>query len=151
MSRPSESRSRQGFTILELIVALMIGSVLTGMVMRPFGDVSREASIRSAREVFAGLVGKARARAIERGTTVELRAFTSGDSVALWQDGAHWTTHQFQDVDLHSAVGNLTLCMNARGFGDTDCNSFSTAAVISFVVGPSADTLTVLPLGQVIR
>jgi len=130
MMAPPESKPRQGFTILELVIALTIGSILTGMVMRPFGEVSRDTSVRSAREVFAGLVGKARARAIERGKTVELRAFMAGDSVALWQDGAHWTTHHFQDVQLYSELGSLTLCMNARGFGDTDCNSFSTAAVI---------------------
>src|SRR5687768_8788025 len=61
---------RSGFTMIELVIAITIGIVLTGIAYRGFAGYMGRTAARSARTTFASLHARTRANAIEMGTTV---------------------------------------------------------------------------------
>lgn len=142
---------RRGFTIIELIIAITVGGVLLTIAIAGFGAVESRTAARQARNVFAGLHARARAHAIEFGTTTRLEVDVGGDSVWISRDGTTLETIRFADefaVDLTAASSRYTLCMSPRGYADTDCNSFGAAATITFARAGESMTATMLPLGQ---
>jgi prepilin-type N-terminal cleavage/methylation domain-containing protein len=143
---------RRGFTVLELIIALVIGSILTSIALTSYHNAQGRFAVRGARDMFASLQARARAQAISSGSTIRVVVDVSGDSVYLWQSGTNLETHRFADehVDLHSDVGNFYLCMNSRGYADDTCNSFSTSATLTFVQNGDSASVEILPLGQLI-
>lgn len=146
-------RSRHGFTLIELVIAILIGSILTSIALSSYGNARGRFAVRGARSTFASLHARARAQAIERGTTVRLLLDVAGDSVSLWVGADRLETLYFSDefnVDIESSEGNLRLCMNSRGYADTDCNSFNVPVKLAFVSGGDAATLELLPLGQLV-
>lgn len=146
-------RSRHGFTLIELVIAILIGSILTSIALSSYGNARGRFAVRGARSTFASLHARARAQAIERGTTARLLLDVAGDSVSLWVGGDRLETLYFGDefnVDLQSSVGNLRLCMNSRGYADTDCNSFNAPVKLGFVHGSDAASLELLPMGQLV-
>ena len=143
---------RRGFTMVELIIVLVVGTILTTMAMRAISDYQMTTSVSQARQVFLSMHARARAQAIELGRDVELKIDTTNDSVYVASAGVTLTgvgvRTQF-GVDILGS-GTHTLCMNSRGFADTSCNSFSTTLSLIFAQGSEADTVQVLPLGQVL-
>ena len=143
---------RRGFTMVELIIVLVVGTILTTMAMRAISDYQMSTSVSQARQVFLSMHARARAQAIELGQDVELKIDTANDSVYVASGGVTLTgvgvRTQF-GVDIQGS-GTHTVCMNSRGFADTSCNSFSTTLSLVFAQGSEADTVQVLPLGQVL-
>lgn len=146
-------RSHHGFSLVELVIALLIGSILTSVALSSYGNARGAFAVRGARSTFASLHARARAQAIERGSTVRLLVDVTGDSVALWAGTDHLETVSFKDelnVDIRTSVGALRLCMNSRGYADTDCNNFTSAATITFWHNADSASVSLLPLGQLV-
>lgn len=143
---------RSGFTLIELVIALIVSGILLSITVAGFAAVERRTAVRQARNVFAGLHARARAHAIEFGTIARLGVDLGGDSVWVDRDGTIVETVRIGEefgVDLSSSVTGITLCMSPRGYADTDCNSFGSAVKIGFARGSSeVMTATLLPLGQ---
>lgn len=147
------NRSRRGFTLLELVFVLLIGSILTTIALTSYHNAQGHLAVRGARDMFASLEAHARAQAIQAGTTVRMVVDVTGDSVSLWQNGANLNeTVHFADnhVDLRSPTGNFYLCMNSRGYADSSCNSFSSAATLTFAQNADSTSVQILPLGQLV-
>ena len=146
-------KSRHGFTIIELIIALLIGTILTSIALSSYGNARGAFAVRGARNTFATLHARARAQAIERGATVRLMVDVAGDSIYLWSGGANLETIHFDDelhVDVQSSMGNVRLCMNTRGYADTSCNNFTTTAKLTFWFNADSASVNILPLGQLV-
>jgi prepilin-type N-terminal cleavage/methylation domain-containing protein len=146
-------RSRHGFSVIELVIALLIGSILTSIALSSYGNSRGRFAVRGARNTLTSLHARARAQAIERGATVRLVVDVSGDSIYLSSGGTNLETIHFADefnVDIQSSSGNVTLCMNSRGYADTDCNSFTTTPKVTFWQNADSASVSILPMGQLV-
>jgi len=146
------NRRTRGFSLIELIIAIMIGAILTSMAVKGFGATSTSLAARQGRNLFNGMAARARAQAIESGQTTILVASITGDSVMILSGGQVVEKIRFSDemdVDIRSSVGNFQLCMSPRGYADLDCNSFSSTIKVTFTAGVKSESLEILPLGQI--
>jgi prepilin-type N-terminal cleavage/methylation domain-containing protein len=144
------NRSR-GFTMIELVVALIIGVILTSIAVRGFSGLQGKMAARQGRQVFATLHARTRAQAIEFGQTTNLNVNFDADSVWISRGTAILEVMPFMKnlgVDVTGGTGTLRLCMNARGFADTSCNSFSSPQTITFQAGADTASVTLQTLGQ---
>jgi prepilin-type N-terminal cleavage/methylation domain-containing protein len=144
-------RGRRGFTVVELVIALLVGSILTSIALSSYGNAQGGFAVRGARTTFASLLARARAQAIEAGTRVQLFVDVSGDSIFLRQGASNLETIHFADdlhVDVRSSIGSFRMCMNSRGYADTDCNN--STVTLSFWQNADSSSVTVYPLGQLV-
>jgi prepilin-type N-terminal cleavage/methylation domain-containing protein len=142
-----------GFTIVELVIALLIGTILTSIALSNWGSARASMAVRGARNSFVTLEARARATAIEKGSTMRLHVNVDGDSAYI-SDGTTTleSVHFAKEfhVDLRSSDGNLRLCMNSRGYGDENCNSFSDPVTLQFWQNADSSSVEIRPLGQLI-
>ncbi|HSW31862.1 MAG TPA: prepilin-type N-terminal cleavage/methylation domain-containing protein [Longimicrobiales bacterium] len=146
-------RAPRGFTLIEVVIALLLGSILTGIALTSYGNAQGRFAVRGARNTFTSLHARARATAIERGTTVRLVIDVAGDSIMITRGATTVEKIRFEDefhVDIQSGSGNLLLCMNARGYADTGCTNFSSAVTVTFRQNADTASVRILPLGQLI-
>ena len=143
---------RSGFSIIELVVVLMVGSVLTSIAMNSFNGISGRFATKGAQKTFMTMNARARAQAVEYGQTVQLNVDPVGDSVWLSRGDDILEVLNFGkefDVDLRTSTGSeLWVCMNARGFADSRCNSFSSPVTVSFLLASDTASVRILSLGQ---
>jgi prepilin-type N-terminal cleavage/methylation domain-containing protein len=145
-------RSRAGFTVIELLVVVVLAAMLTQLAVKTFGLTSSHIAAREARNVFNGLVARARAQAIESGIPTMLVADADGDSVMVFANGNVAEKVRFGEelgVDIQTEQRITRICMNTRGYADTDCNSFSSVTKMAFSQGTKSTTIEIFPLGQI--
>lgn len=144
---------KSGFTMIELAIAILIGSILTSIALSSYGNARGRFAVRGARDTFVALHARARAQAVELGQNVQLLVDVDGDSVVLRsQAGDVLENIHFSDehhVDLRASSA-LRLCMNPRGFADEGCTSFSSATRLEFWQNADSSSVRILPLGQLI-
>jgi len=141
-----------GFSVIELLVVVVLGTILTSMALKGFGMVANQASAREARGIFQGMVARTRAQAIESGMLTMLIADAQGDSVMVLANGRIVENIRFGEelgVDIQTSQRLTRICMTPRGFANPDCNSFSSTVKMAFVRGPKEKTIEILPLGQI--
>ncbi|MGD8318984.1 MAG: prepilin-type N-terminal cleavage/methylation domain-containing protein [Gemmatimonadota bacterium] len=147
-------RQRRGFTVIELVIALLIGSILTSIALSSYHNARGSFAVRGARNTFASFAARARAQAIESGSNVRLMVDVTGDSIFLWNGSQNLETLDMGDelhVDMRSSVGSFALCMNSRGYADPDCNSFgSDKVLLQFWQNADSASVVILPLGQLV-
>lgn len=138
--------------MVEVLIAVMIGAILTTIAIDTFGPAQSRFAAGSARQTFAALHARARAHAIERGIRTDFRVDVAGDSVWIEAGGSRVDGLDFgsaRDIDLRSSSSTLRLCMSPRGFADLSCNSFTNPVVIEFVQGGGSRIVTLQPIGQI--
>ncbi len=146
------NRGSRGFTLIEVLVVVVIGTILTSIAVKGFGMVSAQASAREARNVFVGMVARTRAQAVESGQTTILFADARGDSVMILAGGRIMENVRFGEemgVDLRGTQDVTRICMSPRGYADTGCNSFNSAVELAFVQGQKSESVAILPMGQI--
>jgi prepilin-type N-terminal cleavage/methylation domain-containing protein len=150
-------RDKGGFTLIETLVALVVGGILAAVAYSGFGGVQGRLAVRSARAAFLSSHAQARSYAVERGVQVRLFADPDTDEVAveLGCDGLGGVI-EFLDygnnfaVDLQTNDGDLSLCMTPKGIANPALGSLGDEATVSFVRGGSSTSVILLPLGQVV-
>ena len=140
----------RGFTLIEVVIVVMVGIVLTGIALTALQGVQGRAAARQARQVFASLHARSRANAIEMGQLVRLNVDRDYDSVWVDRGTTRVETMRFDDelgVDIQG-TGTLRLCMNPRGFAETACNSFTTTETLVFEAGGDTAAVQIHTMGQ---
>ena len=145
---------RSGFSIIELVVVLMVGSVLTSIAITEFNGVSGRFAVKGARQTLMSMHARARVQAVEFGQTVKLHVDPGGDSIWLSRDGEVLDVLDFGkefNVDIQTSTdAEVRVCMNPRGFADTGCNSFTSPVTITFVLTSDSASVLILTLGQMV-
>ncbi len=145
---------RSGFSIIELVVVLMVGSVLTSIAITEFNGVSGRFAVKGARQTLMSMHARARVQAVEFGQTVKLHVDPGGDSIWLSRDGEVLDVLDFGkefNVDIQTSTDSeVRVCMNPRGFADTGCNSFTSPVTITFVLTSDSASVLILTLGQMV-
>ena len=145
-------RRSRGFTIIEVLIVLIIGTILMSMAVKAFGATSSHLAVRQARTVYNGMVARARAQAIESGFLTLVVANIPGDSVWIFANGKVVENVRFSEemgVDIQAASPTVRLCMSPRGYANPDCNSFTSAVKMTFAQGAETESIEILPLGQI--
>jgi len=146
-------RAPRGFTLIEIVIALVIGSILTSIALSSYRNAQGRFAVRGARTTFVAMHARTRATAIERGTTVRLVIDAGGDSIMITRGATTVEKIRFGrelHVDIQSASGNLLLCMNARGYSDSGCTNFSSTVTVTFRQNADTASLRIFPLGQLV-
>lgn len=146
--------SRRGFTLIELVIALVIGSILTSIALAGFGNARGPFAVRGARNTMVSMHARARAHAIEKGQRVVLYVDPGGDSVSITTDSTVIETIYFGselNVDIQTGSGSaVRLCMNPRGYATEACNSFTTPMRVTFWHNADSASVGLLTLGQLV-
>lgn len=142
----------KGFTLIELVIVLLIGSLLTSIAVSKIGETRGHLAGNAARQAFLSLHARTRAQAIEFGATARLMIDTEGDSAWISQGGVLIERYRFRDdqVDVEaSSHGEIvTMCMIPRGYSEPRCNSFSEPIELTFSTPQSTASVVLLPMGQ---
>jgi prepilin-type N-terminal cleavage/methylation domain-containing protein len=153
--------NRPGFSAIELVIVLVIGGILAAYAIPGFSGLQRNRAAQNARDSFVWLANRARARAIETGTTQLLeinpitdRAWIVKRNPTLATDTlqvVHYPT-EYQATVSAGLSTVITLCYNPRGYA-WDCAAGSPAADvdITFTNAGRNAIARVKPLGQVER
>lgn len=152
-------RTANGFTLIELVIVILVGSILVGIALSSFQNAQSGYAARGAKTMYATLHQLARARAIELGSTVLLVVDSNGDSAFTIDGGSvNNVTHFRQElnVDLRSAPATFLICMTPRGYADPDCPALGftatsdTAITLQFWQNADSASVVILPLGQLV-
>lgn len=140
--------------MIELVIALLIGGILTSMALSGFNSARGPYAVRGARDSFVALHARARAHAIELGENVSLTVQSAGDSASINRaDGTLIESIRFDEernVEILPAGTSFTLCLSPRGYADVDCNSFTSTQSVEFWHNADSTRVQILPLGQVV-
>jgi Tfp pilus assembly protein FimT len=146
--------TRQGFSLIETVITVLTGTILVSIASPSVSGARDRLSVTGARTAFSSLHARARAQAVERGTTVNIVVNPDDDSVTLIAGGEVLETVRFADelhVDITTSTGRaLRQCMTPRGYAELDCNSFFGAPTVTFSQNADTSSLTILPLGQLV-
>ncbi|MEJ2539794.1 MAG: prepilin-type N-terminal cleavage/methylation domain-containing protein [Gemmatimonadota bacterium] len=145
--------SKQGFTMVEMVIAISVAAILLGIVTQAFGEVQNRFAAQQGLRLFEAMHARARAHAVEGGVNTQLWVDTPGDSIWLVRGGQTLEVVRFDDelgVEITGSPNYFRLCMGPRGFADTDCTSFSSPASLTFAQGANERSVEILPLGQLI-
>lgn len=143
-------RSNRGFSLVELVIVILIGAIMTSIVIRGFGNTRAGNSVRSAEQNFRGLHAQARAYAIERGNEATLVIEPDQDQVLIRDaDGDTVEIMDFFEtlgVDIRSS-GTVELTFTARGYADVPVSA-DALTDIAFVQESEERIVSILPIGQ---
>jgi prepilin-type N-terminal cleavage/methylation domain-containing protein len=151
-------RRRAGFTLIELVVVILIGSILMGFALASFQNAQSAFAARGAKSMYATFHQKARARAIETGETVRLIVDVQGDSAWMLVPGVANDIVNFRrelNVDLRASSSMFLICMTPRGFADPSCPAFgyslNTSPIrLEFWLTSDSSSVLILPMGQLV-
>jgi prepilin-type N-terminal cleavage/methylation domain-containing protein len=150
-------RSRSGFTIIELVIVIVVGSILTSIALTQISGAQGRIAVQGARTTYAAVQARARAHGIEMGQNVLFHVDSTGDSIWIEHDGGVIEKILFgneQNVDirisLNGAPASMTLCFSPRGYTDTSCNTTNLIHRVEFWQESDSSTLLTLPMGQLV-
>jgi len=149
------ARSNSGFTMVELVIAILIGGILIGISVTSFSAVQARFAAKGALTTYETLHYRARAQAIEFGEDVSVHLDATGDSAWIEHNGSVLESVRFGDVGVDTrifpaSVTSYKLCFSARGYTDTSCNSTNGILRLQFAQNADSVALWVFPFGQLV-
>jgi prepilin-type N-terminal cleavage/methylation domain-containing protein len=160
--------SSRGFTMIELVIVILIGSILTAIALSSFQNAQSRFAVVGAKQVYMTWHQRARSRAIETGETVVMQVVPARDSTILLTrvNGTYeWTDVQLFDEELNvdmrtSTNAQFQLCMTPRGYADHNCGllggvlgiqqTYTDTVRLQFWQGGDSASVLILPLGQLV-
>lgn len=127
---------RHGFTIIEMLVVIVIGTILTGIVSLGLAGVQQSTALDQSHRMLAALTNRARAQAIQEGRTIELRIHDGNSYAAVVRnDGGTLTTLEEFDFDDELNInldldggGAVKMCFGANGVANTRCGGVASVS-----------------------
>ncbi|MDT8367891.1 MAG: type II secretion system protein [Longimicrobiales bacterium] len=146
---------RRGFTLIEMIIVIALGAILTSIAIASFSNVQQGAAMDQSRRVLWSMHARARAQAIENGQNVELRISGPGDSVAVVRNDTILESLHVEEefgIDLAITGDEVRLCFGPNGIADLGCNSF-TSLISGSLRSTAGDTFFffLFPAGGIIE
>jgi len=145
--------------MVELVFVILIGSILVSIAIASFQNAQNRFAAKGARNEYATLQARARARAVELGQTVLFFVNTDGDSAYMFSNGAISDVTNFRrelNVDLRSTPASFLMCMTPRGYADPTCPAYgftstsSSPIKLEFWLNGDSSSVTILPMGQLV-
>lgn len=150
----SSTLRRPGFSLVEMVVAVMLVGIIAGLVVPAFGRMQSRQQLTNARDAFVFLAARARSDATAMGETAYMeldvdldRAWIRTESDTLYR----LAFGEDYDVDVASSVNPLEVCYTSRGLALPSCMSdeVDPPYTIQFIRGPDTATAVVEALGSV--
>jgi type II secretion system protein H len=122
-------QSRRGFTLIEIIVVIIVGTALTGIVSLSLSNVQQATALDQSHRMLSSMLQRARTQAIQEGRSIELRLDGPNDYAAVVRNdgGTVSTLAEFSfeaelGIDLSLASGTTaTICFGPNGVANTRC------------------------------
>lgn len=157
-------RKASGFTLIELVFVILIGSILTSIALSTFQNVQTRFAVQGAKQMYMTLHQRARSKAVEMGETVILLVYVQGDSALIFSASEGPTDVTRFDEQLNVDIrtpGNASyfMCMTPRGYADYNCGSYGTMGLtqtysdtlrLEFWLNADSASVLVLPMGQLV-
>ena len=143
-------RNRAGFTVVELLIVMIVGSVLATIVSQSLGSYMERRALDDSRAAVIHMAARARSLAIDRGAA-SLDIDPDLDTVTLVQAGDTLEVVNLDDeygTDL-IAEAALSICYSSRGYALSACTNFVANQTVGLHFRNRAARLLVRPLGQV--
>lgn len=143
------NRNRAGFTVVELLIVMIVGSVLATIVSQSLGTYMERRALDDSRAAVIHMAARARSLAIDRGSA-SLDIDPDLDTVTLVQGG-----DTLEVVNLDAEYGTdlvadaaLSICYSSRGYALSACTNFATNQMVGVRFQGRGARLLVRPLGQ---
>ncbi len=161
MTLAGRPRPVAGFSVLELMFAIIVAVLVYMIAIPAIGKARVSASVHNSRRVVVSTISLARATAIRYGRPAVLYFDSDGDRLWIEADttvagsgaavdtvGLYRMADEF-NVDLQS--NRASICFDGRGLGTTGAECPVAGAVIVLSLKDRADTVNVTPLGRVVQ
>jgi prepilin-type N-terminal cleavage/methylation domain-containing protein len=159
--RPDKTWNRDGFTLVELLIVMIIGGILLSYAVPAFTRLSHGQNAQNARDRMVWMANRARTIALTRGQVqlfeidpatnsawvVRRNPTTAADTTEVVRFNSEYS------ATVTTSTGNrITLCFSARGYAFT-CTGTSPNANVTATVTHIEKTATarIKPLGQIER
>lgn len=152
--------NKKGFSIAELMVVLILVGVAVAIVSPGINKAFRRTGVRTAVDEFSSTHSLARSAAVRYGRTSELHIDATNARFWVEVDTSSTSTVVKDTIGVvkfldSSGVTISTatdlLCFDARGLPSTRSPCDQADAEIVFSSGSRVDTVTITPLGRVLR
>lgn len=152
---------RAGFTLIELMVVIFIAGLIMAIATPRVSQTLQQRYARNSRDAYAWAASRARARAIQTGTTqllvidpatekatVHRRNPTSAADTLMTID---FTNSEYNSTVTTPSNTTLTVCYSPRGYAFTGTGCNNSTVDVTFTHGVYTAQARVKVLGQVER
>ena len=160
-TRIRPSGRRPGFSMVEMVIAMVIAGIIASFAIPSFNNVQQNRMAMNARDSFMWMSNRARSRAIEMGTTWLLEVDPTTERAWIVRRNPTVASDTLQKVDfptqyastISTAANTLvTICYNSRGFAwACAAGSPGSAVDVTFTHARRNSVVRIRPLGQVTR
>ncbi|HUG41820.1 MAG TPA: prepilin-type N-terminal cleavage/methylation domain-containing protein [Longimicrobiales bacterium] len=142
---------RSGFSMMELLVVILVGSVVLAMGTRQFSAISNQRAVSNASNALVQTASRARSEAMRSGRLVYMRVRPDLGRVRVDNSLEDLHTLDMSDYGVTMNGTGFTVCYAARGYALPGCTTFSSVLDLGFARGGATAGVKVMPLGQVRR
>lgn len=143
---------RSGFTMIELLVVIVVGSVVLAIGTRQFSTISNQRAVTNASNAMVQTASRARAEAMRSGRLVYMRVRPDLGQVEVDNSVEDLHMLDMSDYGVTMSGSGFTVCYAARGFALPGCTTFNNTVLdVGFARGGATAGVKVMPLGQVRR